>query len=185
MKPVLLAAALVLSGCATTEQNPQVRATASAARPTGGAGQATPAEPTRGGLIASLDRVGQAVSAAARGEGGQAPGPAATGSASLGPLETGAAPAGAARASAPGRRTAARIQRDPASLDRSEAARGSRSAAVAYEQAMLRRDARAMARAATRLTGRGITEESIRALNAQLGIEADDEIVSAVVRAAR
>ncbi|HEX2134743.1 MAG TPA: hypothetical protein VHG30_02400 [Microvirga sp.] len=59
------------------------------------------------------------------------------------------------------------------------------SAAVAYEDAMLRRDARAMARAAARLTRKTITEESIRELNAQLGIEADDETVSAVVRAAR
>ena len=50
---------------------------------------------------------------------------------------------------------------------------------------MLRRDARAMARAAARLTGKTVTEDSVRALNAQLGIEADDETVAAVVRAAR
>ena len=183
MKPVLIAAvALALSGCATSGQSPQVRATASAAGPPGAVGQAAPAEPTGGGLIASLDRLAQAVSAAVRGEGGQAAGPTATGSASPSALE---APAGGARASAQGRRTAARAQGDPVAADRPEAARGSRGAAVAYEQAMLRRDSRAMARAAARLTRRGITEESIRALNAQLGIEADDEIVSAVVRAAR
>jgi ribosomal protein L12E/L44/L45/RPP1/RPP2 len=42
-----------------------------------------------------------------------------------------------------------------------------------------------MARAAARLTNKPITENAIRELNARLGIEADDETVTAVVRAAR
>jgi hypothetical protein len=42
-----------------------------------------------------------------------------------------------------------------------------------------------MATAAARLTRKPITADSIRALNAKLGIEADDAMVSAVVRAAR
>jgi ribosomal protein L12E/L44/L45/RPP1/RPP2 len=42
-----------------------------------------------------------------------------------------------------------------------------------------------MARAAARLTNEPITENAIRELNARLGIEADDETVTAVVRAAR
>jgi len=42
-----------------------------------------------------------------------------------------------------------------------------------------------MARAAVRLTGRAVTAESIRELNAQLGIEADEATIAAVVRASR
>jgi hypothetical protein len=57
--------------------------------------------------------------------------------------------------------------------------------ALAYEAAMLRRDPRAMARAAARLTGKAVTADSVRALNAQLGIEADEETIAAVVRASR
>jgi hypothetical protein len=59
------------------------------------------------------------------------------------------------------------------------------SATVAYEKAMLQGDTRSMAKAAARLTRKPITADSIRELNAKLGIEADDNIVSAVVRAAR
>jgi hypothetical protein len=56
---------------------------------------------------------------------------------------------------------------------------------LAYEAAMHRRDARAMARAAAQLTQRPVTAASIRALNDSLGILVDDQIVQAVVRAAR
>jgi hypothetical protein len=42
-----------------------------------------------------------------------------------------------------------------------------------------------MARAAARLTKKRITADSIHELNARLGIEANDAMVSAVVRAAR
>ena len=57
--------------------------------------------------------------------------------------------------------------------------------ALAYEAAMHRRDARAMAQAAAQLTRRPVTAASIRALNDDLGILADDQTVQAVVRAAR
>jgi hypothetical protein len=42
-----------------------------------------------------------------------------------------------------------------------------------------------MARAVARLTRKPVTEETVREVNARLGIEADDEMVSAVARAAR
>jgi hypothetical protein len=57
--------------------------------------------------------------------------------------------------------------------------------ALAYEAAMHRRDARAMAQAAAQLTSQPVTAASIRALNEDLGILADDQFVQAVVRAAR
>ena len=57
--------------------------------------------------------------------------------------------------------------------------------ALAYEAAMHRRDARAMAQAAAQLTRQPVTAASIRALNDDLGILADDQFVQAVVRAAR
>jgi hypothetical protein len=56
---------------------------------------------------------------------------------------------------------------------------------AAYEEGMLRRDARTMARAAAQLTDRPVTETSIRTLNQELGIEADDGLVEAIARAAR
>jgi len=59
------------------------------------------------------------------------------------------------------------------------------NAAMAYESAMLTRDAAAMARAAAQLLNKPVTEASILELNAQLRIEADDTLISAVVRAAQ
>jgi hypothetical protein len=56
---------------------------------------------------------------------------------------------------------------------------------AAYEEGMLRRDARTMARAAAQLTDQPVTEASIRTLNRELGIEADDGLVEAIARAAR
>jgi hypothetical protein len=49
---------------------------------------------------------------------------------------------------------------------------------------MLARDVEGLARAAAQITGQPVTEESVRALNAQLGIEADDELVTDIARAA-
>ena len=50
---------------------------------------------------------------------------------------------------------------------------------------MHRQDAAGMAEAAAQLTRRPVTAASIRALNEDLGILADDQIVQDVVRAAR
>ncbi len=58
------------------------------------------------------------------------------------------------------------------------------SPALAYERAMLARDVEGLARAAAQIRGQPVTEESVRALNAQLGIEADDELVADIARAA-
>jgi hypothetical protein len=54
-----------------------------------------------------------------------------------------------------------------------------------YEEAMLSRDVRTMARAARQIVGQPLSTASIKALNEQLGIEADDELAEAVARAAR
>ncbi len=62
---------------------------------------------------------------------------------------------------------------------------GSANALIEYERGMLRRDVAAMARAAARLTGAVVTEESIWELNEKLGIDVEDETVSEIVRAAR
>ena len=132
--------------------------------------------------MGSLDRFAQTLAAAVGGEGVSTP--TETGSAvppPVGGASTGIGVSGPdAQTRVPELGGAAPSQRGP---ERSRG--GAESAAIAYEAAMLRRDPRGMARAAARLTGGAISEESIRALNARLGIEADDEMVSAVVRARR
>jgi anti-sigma factor RsiW len=57
--------------------------------------------------------------------------------------------------------------------------------AIAYEEAMLRRDVRTMARAVRQITGEPVTPASIRGLNEQLGIDAEEELVDSIARAAR
>ena len=189
MKPVCSAIiAILLGGCATSSESPEVQSTASNLRAPSGSitAAATPSPPAGSGLLQGLNRFAQALGAAARGDNRSTSSPTETGSAASGPtVSRQATPSAAPPAAATGRRVAS-VQGETPAARPAETPRGTAaSVTVAYEKAMLRGDARSMARSAAQLTKKPITADSIRELNAKLGIEADDDLVSAVVRAAR
>jgi hypothetical protein len=188
VKPVSIAiVALLLGSCATSNQSSDVQSTASNLR-TGGAGAApsTVAPSGGSGVFQGLNRFAQAIGIAARGDNPNTPTSAETGSASPGSTGSGQAAAQAAAPAAQASRRVASVQGEAPRARPSETIGGTTAGAtVAYERAMLQGDAHSMARAAARLTKKPITAESIRELNARLGIEANDAMVSAVVRAAR
>ena len=192
----ILVSTLLLGGCVASDQSfqtaGQLPATAPALRQAppntqapaniqGAAAAATP-QPAQTGLIAGLDRWGRDFAAVVRGEGGTVPASTSVANPALPAAQAAAEPAPPRRQ---GRRLAT-VQSDATPGETgSVPGVSAASAAVAYEKAMLRRDPRSMARAAARLTNKPISESSIRDLNAQLGIEADEATVAAVVRAAR
>jgi hypothetical protein len=181
VRPVSVAIiALVLGSCASTNQNLEVQTTASNLGTPGGSSTAPAAGSS---LFQGLGRFAQALGAAARGDNTRISSPAVTGSATPGPAVSNQVPVDAAPRAAATRRRVASVTSE-ASARPSEPITVA-SATVAYEKAMLQGDTRSMARAAARLTRGPVTADSIRALNAKLGIEADEAMVSAVVRAAR
>ena len=178
----LLVVLLWVSGCATSSDSVQSRVATGQSSPPGGSPAASNAPPAPSRWIESLGRFAHALRTAVSRDGPSTV-PAETGSAAAAPPELGRAqplPPQRARPLPP-------IEAGSTRRNGPERASGAAAgnAAVAYEAAMLKRDAPAMARAAARLTRRAITEDSIRALNAQLGIEADEEVVAAVVRFGR
>jgi hypothetical protein len=180
VKPVSIAIiALLLGSCASSNQSSEVQSTASNLRTPGGSGTAPAPAPSAGSsLFQGLGRFAQALGVAATGDNRSLSSPAVTGSAAPGQAVSNQAPVDAAPPAAAARRRVAPVRSESETITPA-------SATVAYEKAMLQGDTRSMATAAARLTRKPITADSIRALNAKLGIEADDAMVSAVVRAAR
>jgi hypothetical protein len=188
VKPVRLAIiALFLGGCAISNESSEVQSTASNLRTPSGSNAAAAASPAppAGGLLQGLNRFAQALGAAAKGDNRSTSLSTETGSAAPGLTVTRPATRSSAPpAAATGRRVAS-VEGETPGARPAETTRGTAaSATVAYEKAMLQGDTRSMARAAARLTKKPITADSIRELNAKLGIEADDNMVSEVVRAA-
>lgn len=182
LKFVSVAVLLVsLGGCAGSGESVRIGAApGQSTQPS-----ASNSQPVRLGLIERLDQVAKAIGTAVTGDRTESS-PTETGSAGPPVLQAGE---GARAAAGPQVQIGARpsvAPQDTASPRRATEPRTpAPNAAVAYEAAMLRRDARAMARAVARLTRKPVTEETVREVNARLGIEADDEMVSAVARAAR
>ena len=182
----LLVVLLFVSGCATSSDSVRAGVVNGQAEPSHDLAAAanTPSAPSR--LTEGLDRFTQALGTVFR-RNTLGTGPTETGSAAAARPELGrtqplpppqASPLPITQSGSIGRNAPERAS-GPVGGNAGE------NAAVAYEAAMLRRDARAMARAAARLTRRAVTEDSIRELNSQLGIEADEQLVAAVVHFAR